>query len=75
MRDGLEEMFQQETAELFDKNRPYAVRVLKWRRLIQLQEAVVRGNTDGSIASPVDPEHIKDTAEYLERLKQLKVPL
>jgi len=75
MRPGLEKWFEEETAEFHDKNIPYAVRLLKWRRLIQAQEGVVRIHTDGSIASPIDPEDTKDANEYLERLRQIKITL
>jgi hypothetical protein len=49
--------------------------MLQWKRLIQAQEGVVRIQSDGSIATPVDPDDTKDAIEYLERLKQIKVPL
>jgi hypothetical protein len=75
MRPGLEQWFKRETAELHDKGVPYAVRLQKWTRLIQAQEGVVRVHTDGSIATPIDPEDIKDAREYLERLKQIKIKL
>jgi hypothetical protein len=75
MRPGLEEWFKEETAALFDTSIPYAVRVHKRQRLIQAQEGVVRIQSDGSIVSPIDPEDSKDATEYLERLKQIKVPL
>ena len=75
MRPGLEEWFQKETADLHDKSIQYAVRLLKWRRLIQAQEGVVRVQSDGSIASPIDPEDAKDANEYLERLKRIKITL
>jgi hypothetical protein len=75
MRPGHEEWFKAETAGLSDKSTPYGVRMLKWKRLIQAQEGVVRIQSDGSIATPVDPDDTKDAIEYLERLKQIKVPL
>lgn len=75
MRPGLEEWFKEETAALSDTSIPYAVRIQKWKRLIQAQEGVVRIQSDGSIATPVDPEDTKDAIEYMERLKQIKVPL
>jgi hypothetical protein len=75
MRPGLKKWFEEETAELHDKTIPYAVRLHKWIRLIQAQEGVVRIQTDGSIASPIDPEDIKDANEYLERLRQIKIAL
>jgi len=75
MRPGLEEWFKQETAEFFDKQTPYAVRVLKLNRLIQLQEGCVRNYEDGTIVSPINPEDVKDSKEYLERLKQVRIPL
>jgi hypothetical protein len=75
MRPGLEKWFEEETAELHDKRIPYAVRLLKWRRLIQAQEGVVRIHKDGSIASPIDPEDTKDANEYLERLRQIRITL
>jgi hypothetical protein len=75
MRPGLEEWFKDETAALSDTNIPYGVRRLQWKRLIQAQEGVVRIQSDGSIATPVDPDDTKDAIEYLERLKQIKVPL
>jgi len=75
MRLGLEKWFDEETAELHDKSIPYAVRRFKWQRLIQAQEGVVRIQKDGSIASPIDPEDIKDANEYLERLRKLRVTL
>jgi hypothetical protein len=75
MRPGLEEWFKEETAGLFDRRIPYAVRIHQWKRLIQAQEGVVRTYSDGSIVSPIDPEDRKDAIEYLERLKQIKVPL
>jgi hypothetical protein len=75
MRPGLEEWFQEETAALSDRSIPYGVRMLQWKRLIQAQEGVVRIQSDGSIATPVDPDDSKDAIEYLDRLKQIKVPL
>lgn len=75
MRPGLEEMFNRETEELFNKNTPIAVRIMKWMRLVQLQEGCVRNYEDGLIASPIDPEDIKDCKEYLERLNQIRVSL
>ena len=73
MRPGLENRFENETADLHDKRIDYADRLDKLRSLIQAQEGVVRIQTDGSIASPIDPEHTKDVSEYLERLKQIKI--
>jgi hypothetical protein len=73
MRPGLEKWFEEETAELRDKSVPLSVRLHKWIRLIQAQEGVVRIQTDGSIASPIDPDDIKDANEYLERLRQFKI--
>jgi hypothetical protein len=73
MRPGLEEMFKRETADLFDK--PYAVRHMLWRRLVQIQEGCVRSYEDGSIVSPVNPEDVKDAKEYLGRLKQIRITL
>jgi hypothetical protein len=75
MRPGLEDMFKRETAELFDKNIPYAVRLMQWSRLVQIQEGCVRVYEDGSIASPINPEDVKDAKEYLERLKQIRITL
>jgi hypothetical protein len=75
MRPGLEEWFQHETAEFHDKNIPYSVRLLKWQRLIQAQEGVIRVQTDGSIITPIDPEETKDANEYLERLKRISITL
>lgn len=75
MRPGLEQWFEKETAELRDKSIPYAVRVLKWRRLIQAQEGVVRIYNDGSIASPIDPDDARDASEYLDRLRQITITL
>jgi hypothetical protein len=75
MRPGLEEMFNRETEELFDKNTPLAVRVMKWTRLVQLQEGCVRIYQDGSIVSSIDPEDVRDSKEYLERLKQIRISL
>jgi hypothetical protein len=75
MKAGLEKWFEAETAELHDKTIPYAVRLLKWKRLIQAQEGVVRIHKDGSIASPIDPEDTKDVDEYLKRLRQIKITL
>ena len=75
MRRGLEEWFKEETAALSDMSIPYGVRMLQWKRLIPAQEGVVRIQSDGSIATPVDPDDTKDAIEYLERLKQIKVPL
>jgi hypothetical protein len=75
MRPGLEEWFKEETAALSDTNIFYCVRLLQWKRLIQAQEGVVRIQSDGSIATPVDPDETKDAIEYLECLKQIKVPL
>jgi hypothetical protein len=68
-------MFNRETEELFDKNTPLAVRVMKWTRLVQLQEGCVRIYEDGSIVSPINPEDVKDSKEYLERLKQIRISL
>jgi hypothetical protein len=73
MRPGLEEWFKEETAALSDTRIPYSVRLQKWKRLIQAQEGVVRIQSDGSIATPIDPDDTKDAVEYLERLKQFKV--
>lgn len=42
MKPGLEKWFEEETAEFHNKSIPYAVRRLKWERLIQAQEGVVR---------------------------------
>jgi hypothetical protein len=75
MRAGLEEMFKFETDELFDKNTTLAVRVMKLNRLVQLQEGCVRIYEDGSIVSPINPEDVKDSKEYLERLKQIRFSL
>lgn len=75
MRPGLEEMFRDETKELLDKNISYAVRVMKRSRLVQLQEGCIRTYKDGSIVSPINPEDVKDSEEYLERLKQIVIPL
>ena len=75
MRPGLEEWFKEETAALSDARIPYGVRLLRWKRLIQAQEGVVRIQSDGSIATHVDPEDTRDAIEYLQRLKQIKVPL
>jgi hypothetical protein len=75
MRPGLEEWFKEETAALSDAKIPFSVRTLQWKRLIQAQEGVVRVQSDGSIATPIDPDDVKDAIEYLERLKQIKVPL
>jgi len=73
MRPGLEQWFESETAESHDKSIHYSVRLLEWRRLIQAQEGVVRIQTDGSIASPIDPEETKDANEYLKRLRQIRI--
>src|SRR5260370_10500961 len=75
MRPGLEEWFKEGSAVLSDRNIRYGVRMLQWKRLIQAQEGVVRIQSDGSIATPVDPDDTKDAIEYLERLKQIKVPV
>jgi len=75
MKPGLEKWFEEETAEFHDKSIPYAVRLLKWERLIQAQEGVVRIHKDGSIASPIDPEDTKDANEYLDRLRQIRIIL
>jgi hypothetical protein len=75
MRLGLEELFRDETAFLFNTTIPYAVRLHKLGRLIHAQEGVVRVQNDGSIATPIDPDDAKDAIEYLERLKQIKLPL
>jgi len=75
MRPGLEEWFKEETAVLFDKSIPYGVRILRWKRLIHAQEGVVRIQSDGSIATPVDLDDTTDANEYLERLRRIKVPL
>jgi hypothetical protein len=75
MRPGLEEWFKQETDELLDKQTPHAVRILKLSRLIQLQEGCVRNYEDGTIGSPINPEDVKDSKEYLERLRQVIIPL
>jgi hypothetical protein len=75
LKPGLKEMFKEETAPFSDKKIPYGVRMMQWKRLIQIQEGVVRIQSDGSIATPIDPEDTKDAIEYLERLKQIKVPL
>lgn len=75
MRPGLEKWFEEETADFHDKSIAYAVRRIKWQRLIQAQEGVVRVQTDGSIVSPIDPDDIRDAREYLERLRQMKITL
>ena len=75
MRPGLEEMFSDETEELFDKNKPLGVRHLKWTRLVQIQEGCVRLYEDGSIGIPINPEDVEDSKEYLERLKQIRLSL
>jgi len=75
MRPGLEKWFAEETAEFNNKNIPFAVRLIKLRRLIQAQEGVVRIQTDGSIASPVDPVEIEESWEYLERLRKFKIDI
>ena len=75
MRPGLEEWFNDETKDLFDTRIPYAVRVMKRSRLVQLQEGCVRIYEDGTIVSPIDPEDVKDSKEYLERLKQIRISL
>ena len=75
MRPGLEEWFKQETAALSDTKTSYGVRLLQWKRLIQAQEGVVRIQSDGSIATPIDPADTQDAIEYLERLKQIRLPL
>jgi hypothetical protein len=75
MRPGLQEEFERETSDLFDKSIPYAVRVRRWSRLVHMQTGCVRIYEDGTIVSPIDPEDIKDSKEYLEQLKQLRVSL
>ena len=75
MRPGLDEWFKDETKDLFDKSIPYAVRVMKRIRLVQLQEGCVRIYKDGSIVSRIDPEDVKDSKEYLERLREIVIPL
>ena len=75
MKPGLEQWFEEETAEFKDKRIPYAVRLIRWKRLIQAQEGVVRIQKDGSIATPTDPEETKDAEEYLECLRRFKVTL
>jgi hypothetical protein len=74
MKPGLEELFENETAKLADRNVPRSVRLQQWLRLIHLQEGVVKVQSDGSIATPINPEDAKDVKEYLARLKQFKVP-
>jgi hypothetical protein len=74
MRPGLEDMFNRETTEFFDENVPYAVRRMKLTRLIEIQERCVLIYHDRSIATPIDPEDVKDSEEYLERLKGLNIP-
>jgi hypothetical protein len=73
MRPGLEEMLNRETEELFDKNTPFAVRVMKWTRLVQPQQGCVRIYEVGSIVSPINPQDVKDSKEYLEQLKQIRI--
>jgi hypothetical protein len=68
-------MFNDETAPLSDKTIPRSVRLQQWLRLIRVQEGVVKIQSDGSIATPIDPEEKKDAMEYFERLRHLKVPL
>ena len=75
MRPGLEEMFRDETADLFNKKIAYVHRRNQWTTLIERQGACVRGYEDGSIASPINPEDVEDAKEYLERLKALQIPL
>jgi len=75
MRPGLEEWFREETADFHNKTIPYAVRRMKLERLIQAQEGVVRIHSNGSIATPIDPEDTKDAMEYLERLRQMRLTL
>jgi len=48
---------------------------MKWSRLVQLQEGCVRIYEDGSIVSRIDPEDVKDSKEYLERLKQIRLTI
>jgi hypothetical protein len=74
LRPGLEKLFKEDTAALYDTIIPYSVRIKKWKQLIDQHEGAVRVNNDGSNASPIDPEGIKDANEYLELLKQIKVP-
>jgi hypothetical protein len=74
MRPGLEEWFQKETADLHDKSIPYAVRLLRWTRLVQAQAGVVRIYSERSI-SPINPEDAKEANEYLERLQQMKIAM
>ena len=73
MRPGLEQEFTRETAELLEKSTPVSVRCMKLSRLIQLQEGCVPSFEDGSIASPISPEDVADSKEYLEWLKQLRL--
>jgi hypothetical protein len=75
MRPGLEEWFNQETAPLYDTTIPHYLRLRQLLQLIQAQEGVVRIQTDGSIVTPIAPDDIADAAEYLERLRQIRVPL
>ena len=74
MRPGLEERLRHETAALSDTSIPYSDRIQQLKQLIQAQERVVQAQSDGSIATPIDPDHTKDVTEYLARLKQIKVP-
>jgi hypothetical protein len=75
MRPGLEEMFKEETAPLFDQKIDYYRRLRGLMGLIQAQEGVVRVQADGSIVSPISAEDIADAKEYLDRLKQIRVPI
>jgi hypothetical protein len=70
LKNGLKER----TAALSDTSISYGLRIHRCTRLIQAQEGVVRVQSDGSIATPVDPDDTNDAIEYLERLKQIKVP-
>jgi hypothetical protein len=62
MGPGLEKWFEGETAELNDKSVPYSCSPMAGSN-----------QKDGSIASPIDPEEVKDAKEYIERLKQIKI--
>ena len=65
MRDAAEQRFNQQTAELYDKQIPYHDRDRKRKRLVREQE--------DAIATPTDPEDAKDAEEYLERLMRITI--
>lgn len=75
MRPGVEDLFKDETTPLFDNKILYHRRLRSLLALIQLQKGVVKSLNDGSIVTPIPDEDEADASEYLQRLKQIRLPL